>query len=157
MPENPIVTTVMALLEPTVEAQGIELYDLEYLTEHGRRVLRLYIEKEGGIGLDDCERISHAVEPILDAHDPIPDSYVLEVSSPGIERKLIKDNHFALHIGKEVEVKLYKPINMPQGHGRKKFRGMLAGLEDGYVLINLDGEMLRFPRLDMAYCRLVFT
>jgi len=160
MPQNPIVATVKALIEPTVEAQGVELYDLEYITEYGRKVLRLYIDKIGlnnsnspnnGIGLDDCERVSHAVEAVLDTNDPISEAYVLEVSSPGIERKLIKDSHYSRHIGELVEVKLYKPFD-----NRKKFQGILTGLKDGCVEISQDSTELSFNRELIAYCRLIY-
>ena len=147
-PKSPIVEAVYALLEPVVEAQNIELYDLDFITEHGRQVLRLYIEKDGGITLDDCEHITYAVEPVLDAHDPVPGAYVLEVSSPGIERKLIKDHHFAKHIGRQVEVKLDKPFNR-----QKKFRGELMGLEEDFLRV----DELQLPREHMIYCRLVYT
>jgi len=152
-----ILIAAQALLQPVVEAQQVELYDLEYLTEHGRQVLRLYIEKEGGITLDDCERITRAVEPALDANDPIPGAYVLEVSSPGIERKLIKDSHYMKNIGNLVEVRLTKPV--ADQENRKKFRGVLTGLEKDTISISLEptGETLQLPREHLAYCRLVYT
>ena len=152
-----ILTAARALLEPVVTAQQVELYDLEFLTEHGRKILRLYIEKEGGITLDDCERITHAVEPALDANDPIPGAYVLEVSSPGIERKLVKDIHYMNNIGKQVEVRLTKPV--ADQENRKKFRGVLTGLEKDTVVISAEpaGEELKLPREHLAYCRLVYT
>lgn len=152
-----IISAAKALLEPIVEAQQVELYDLEFLTEYGRKVLRLYIEKEGGVSLDDCEQITHAVEPVLDAHDPIPEAYVLEVSSPGIERKLVKDSHYAQNMGKQVEVKLSKPV--AEQNNQKKFRGTLTGLEEDAIVILSDpsGESLKLPRQHLVYCRLVYT
>jgi len=152
-----ILSAAWALLEPIVEANQIELYDLEFLTEYGRKILRLYIEKEGGITLDDCERITHAVEPALDAHDPISEAYVLEVSSPGIERKLIKDSHYIQHMGKQVEIKLNKPVESQDN--RKKFQGALMGLEEDAVIIQTEptGEELRLPRKNLAHCRLIYT
>jgi len=147
-----ILTAARALLKPIVEAQQVELYDLELLTEYGRRVLRLYIDKEGGITLDDCERITYAVEPVLDANDPIPDAYVLEVSSPGIERKLVKDSHYLANIGKLVDIKLIKPFNK-----KKKFRGTLIGLDEEALVISTDlEEVQRLPREHLAQCRLVY-
>jgi len=152
-----ILTAARTLLEPVVEAQQVELYDLEFLTEYGRQILRLYIEKEGGVTLDDCERITHAALPVLDAHDPIPDAYVLEVSSPGIERKLVKDNHYTENMGKQVEVKLSKPV--AEQNNQKKFRGTLTGLESDVVIILAEptGEELRLPRQHLVHCRLVYT
>ena len=151
-----ILSAARVLLEPIVEAQQVELYDLEFLMEHGRKILRLYIEKEGGITLDDCERITHAVEPALDANDPIPDAYVLEVSSPGIERKLIKDSHYMKNIGKQVEVRLAKPVSDQEN--QKKFRGILTGLEQDAIIISIEptGEELKLPRKNLVYCRLVY-
>ena len=151
-----VVIAARALLEPVVEAQQLELYDLEFLTEYGRKILRLYIEKEGGVTLDDCERVNYAVEPVLDANDPIQEAYVLEVSSPGIERKLIKDSHYFNNIGKPVELRLNKPFNK-----QKKFQGILFALEDDSVIItreteDKETESLRLPRENLAYCRLVY-
>ena len=150
---------IRAALEPVVEAQGMELYDIEYLHEYGRWVLRLYIDKENGITLDDCELINNAVEPVLDALDPIQNPYVLEVSSPGIERKLVKDRHYLNNLGEYVEVKLKKPIK--ERGKQKKFRGTLINLEDDFLIIsegtNNDEAGLRLPRGQIAYCRLIWT
>lgn len=158
MPDNSkesILSAARALLEPAVEAQGMELYDIELLTEYGRTVLRLYIEKEGGVTLDDCERVNYAVEPVLDADDPIPGAYVLEVSSPGIERKLVKDAHYHDNVGKPVEVRLLKPF---EDSKRKKFRGVLVGLESEFVIIsNEENGELKLPREHLAFCRIVYV
>ena len=149
------VAAARALLEPIVEAQQMELYDIELLTEYGRTVLRLYIEKEGGVTLDDCEQVNYAVEPALDADDPIPGAYVLEVSSPGIERKLVKDAHYHNNIGKLVEVKLHKPLSAEEK--QKKFRGILLGLEeDAVVVSNEKNEERKLPRENLAVCRIVY-
>ena len=148
-----ILAAAWPLLEPVVEARQMELYDVEFLTEHGRKILRLYIDKEGGVTLDDCEKITRAAGPALDARDPIPGAYVLEVSSPGIERKLVKEKHYADNLGSKVEVKLNKPVD-----NQKKFRGKLAALEkDSVVIIDETGGELRLPREHLAYCRLVYT
>ena len=155
MSKSPLIATVEALITPVVEGLGLELYDLDYLTEYGRKVLRLYIEKESGATLDDCEKVSYAVEPVLDANDPIPGAYVLEVSSPGIERKLVKDSHYARYSGQQVEVKLYRPLS--DERKQKVFRGILRGLEDDTVIISdTPEENLHFNRKDMIYCRLVY-
>ena len=171
------LTAIHTMLEPAVEAQKVELYNIEYLTEHGRQVLRIYIDKEGnaesggGITLDDCERVNYAVQPILDEHDPIPGSYVLEVSSPGLDRKLIKDSHYLANINKLVEVKLKKPLSAE--NNQKKFRGMLLGIEKEAIIIDAregsdevfdessddskKAHELRLPREHLAYCRLIYT
>ena len=149
---------VKCQLEPVIEAQNVELYDIEYLVEHGRKVLRLYIEQEGGVDLDSCERVSRAVEAALDIHDPIPEAYVLEVSSPGIERKLIKNTHYEKNIGKPVAVKLKKPYGE---NNQKNFRGVLIGLEEDTVVISADSakgstETLHLPRENMIHCRIIY-
>jgi len=151
---NVDLEAIKSQLEPVVESHNIELYDIEFLTEHGRKILRLYIEQEGGVSLDECELISRAVEASLDAHDPIPNAYVLEVSSPGIERKLVKDSHYQLNIGKAVAVKLKKPFGE---NNQKNFRGVLVGLEDDVVVISLESEeLLRLPKEHMIHCRLIY-
>lgn len=165
-PKDQIINAARTLLEPLVESQQMELYDIEFLTEYGRKILRLYIEKEGGITLNDCERVNNLIVPALDANDPISEAYVLEVSSPGIERKLVKDSHYLGNIGKLVEVRLNKPLEK-----RKKFRGILLALEDESIVlsnetsvkelveesVNETEEFIKLPREHLAYCRLVYT
>jgi ribosome maturation factor RimP len=146
-----IIETAEQLLAPVAEAQGVELYDLEYVKEGGDRILRLFIDKEGGVDLNDCERVSRAAESVLDEKDPIPAAYVLEVSSPGIERKLKKDSHFARYAGAKVEIRLYSPIA-----GRKKFTGVLNGLNDGVIgMTDTDGHGWSFERQKISSCKLV--
>jgi len=147
----PTGTDLYALLAPVIAPHQIELYDVEILTEHGRKVLRLYIDKPGGVTLDDCENITYAVQPTLDADDPIPGAYVLEVSSPGIERKLIKDAHYTANIGKLVEVKVTKPVL--EDSNQKKFRGTLTAITDSAVLV----DDIPIPRDILVYCRLIFV
>ena len=118
-----VIETVEPLLSPVISEQGCELYDIEYVKEGGDRILRLYIDKDGGVDLNDCERVSRASEAVLDDKDPIPAAYVLEVSSPGIERKLKKDSHYARYTGEKVLVRLFSPID-----GRKSFNVFLYTL-----------------------------
>ena len=141
------------MLEPIVTANGVELYDIAFLTEHGRSILRLYIETENGVTLDDCERISRIAEAALDKDDPIPGSYILEVSSPGIERKLIKHEHYQLNLGKQVKIKLKKAVNE-----QRFFHGELVNLKDSTVLINENqkGEDMSIDLADIEYCRIVY-
>ena len=146
-----VIETVEPLLSPVVSEQGCELYDIEYVKEGGDRILRLYIDKDGGVDLNDCERVSRAVEDVLDEKDPIPAAYVLEVSSPGIERKLKKDSHYARYTGEKVLVRLFSPID-----GRKSFKGILQGLRDGAVTVTEeDGREFKFERAIISSCRLV--
>ena len=149
----PMAAKITALLTPIVEAQGVSLYDLEFLKEGSDRILRLYIDKEDGTGVDlnDCERVSRAAEAELDAHDPIPQAYYLEVSSPGVERKLTKPAHFARYTGHKIALKLYAPHD-----GRRKFTGLLTAYEDGNLsLTEEDGQTHVFEQSQVSACRLV--
>ena len=149
----PIIAKITALLTPVVEAQGVSLYDLEFLKEGGDKILRLYIDREDGTGVDlnDCERVSRAAEAELDAHDPIPEAYYLEVSSPGVERKLTKPAHFARYTGHKLALKLYAPLG-----GRRKFTGLLTAYEDENLsLTEDDGQEYKFQRSQVSSCRLV--
>ncbi|MBQ6272824.1 MAG: ribosome maturation factor RimP [Oscillospiraceae bacterium] len=144
-----ITEKVFALARPVVENEGCSLWDVDYLREAGTWYLRIYIDKEGGVSIDDCERISRALDPILDEADPIPESYVFEVGSAGAERELKRPSDFEQFLGHEVEVKLYKPLK-----GRKTYVGTLAAYEDGAVTISAAGEDLRFSAEDTAQVRL---
>lgn len=126
-----ITEKVEALAKPVVEEEGCELWDVEYVREAGSWYLRVFIDKEGGVGIDDCERISRKLDPILDENDPIPDSYVFEVGSAGAERELKRPSDFERYIGSEIEVKLYQPYQ-----GKKSFVGTLEAYEDGNVTVS---------------------
>ena len=117
-----IAEKVAELARPVVEEEGCRLWDVEFVREAGERYLRLYIDKAGGVSIDDCERISRRLDPLLDEADPIPESYVFEVSSAGAERVLKRPSDFEEFIGSFVEVKLYQPVN-----GRKAVVGTLEG------------------------------
>ena len=144
-----ITERVFQLAQPVVEAEGCSLWDVEYLREAGTWYLRIYIDREGGVSIDDCERISRRLDPILDEADPIPESYVFEVGSAGAERELKRPSDFAQFLGHEVEVKLYKPQN-----GRKSFVGKLSAYEDGAVSIETESGLLRFSAAQTAQVRL---
>ena len=146
-----MLANITKLLTPVVEAQGVSLYDLEFLKEGDSRTLRLYIDKDAGVDLNDCERVSRAAEAVLDKHDPIHTAYYLEVSSPGIERKLSKPEHFAKYIGHKIALRLYGPVD-----GRRKFTGQLTGYENGNLsLIDGDGQERQFEEAQISACRLV--
>ena len=144
-----ISETIRALAEPVVREEGCSLWDVEYVREAGSWYLRLYIDKEGGVGIDDCERISRRLDPILDEADPIPESYVFEVGSAGAERELKRPSDFAQFLGAEVEVKLYQPRD-----GRKAWVGELAGYEDGAVTLRVGEDTVRFEKAQVAQVRL---
>ena len=145
-----IVFEVEPLIRPAVTDPGFELYDLMFVKEGSNWYLRVFIDKPGGITIDDCEMVSRAIEKILDEKDPIEQSYILEVSSPGIDRPLKKEADYERFKDSVIDIKLYKPCN-----GRKEFTGKLVGLQDGNIVITDDsGNILRFPKPDVAICRL---
>ena len=132
-----------------VEANNFELVDVEYVKEAGTWYLRIYIDKEGGININDCELVSRAFSEILDKEDPIEDAYILEVSSPGLGRPLKKDKDFQRNLGEEVEVRTYKPINK-----QKEFVGLLDAWDKETVTLQLEsGEMMTIARADIALIR----
>ena len=140
------------LLEPIITANHFELYDIEYVKEGGSWYLRAYIDKENGITVDDCVLVSRELSDLLDQHDFISDSYVLEVSSPGLGRQLKKDKHFEKSIGEEVEVKLYKALNK-----QKEFVGLLKAFDQKTITLEMeDGQEMEIPRADIANVRLTF-
>lgn len=145
-----VTEKVCELARPVVEEEGCSLWDVEYLREAGSWYLRIYIDKEGGVSIDDCERISRRLDPMLDEADPIPDSYVFEVGSAGAERELKRPSDFEAFMGSEVEVRLYQPLN-----GSKVFVGKLLSYEDGAVAISsAGGETLNFTGAQTAQVRL---
>ncbi len=144
-----ITERVFELAKPVVEEEGCSLWDVEYLREAGTWYLRIYIDKEGGVSIDDCERISRRLDPILDEADPIPESYVFEVGSAGADRELKRPSDFVQFMDSEIEVKLYKPLD-----GSKSFVGRLAGYEDGTVVLDWRGKELRFAPAQIAQVRL---
>ncbi len=140
-----------SLGDSLAEKQGVFLVHAEYKKENGDYYLRLFIDKEGGVGIDDCETFSRAISDMLDEADSISDAYILEVSSPGADRKLTTDREFNHYIGKEVDVKLYASKN-----GKKEISGILLRYEDGVAVIETDGELLEIPKKDAVYIRLSF-
>ena len=137
------------LLSPIAAANGVSVYDVEYVKEGSDYYLRAYIDKPGGISIQDCENVSRALSDELDRVDPIPDSYILEVSSPGLGRILKKDKHLMSAIGMEVELKLFKPAD-----GRKEFSGILERFDAESIVVR-EGETQRsFPRSEIAVIRL---
>ncbi|MGB9802523.1 ribosome maturation factor RimP [Desulfofundulus sp.] len=150
MAKNKVVATVEELATPLVTGLGLELVDVEYVKEGGRWYLRIFIDKPGGVTLDDCQAVSERLDPLLDEADPIPHSYHLEVSSPGIERPLKKPADFERFSGCRVQVTTFSS----QG-GRRKFTGRLEGLEGQMVVLTLDdGQEQRIPLPEVATARL---
>ena len=144
-----ITEQVEAFAKPVVEQHGCSLWDVEYVREGTERFLRLYIEKEGGVDITDCEAISRAVDPILDEKDPIQESYHFEVCSAGLERALKRPGDFERFMGSPVMVKLYRPRN-----GLKEFPGILRGYEEGRVTVECGKETVTFEKSQVALVRL---
>ena len=145
--------TVAALARPAVEELGFTLYDVEFVKEYGNWVLTLYIDRPEGVSIDDCERVSRAVDPLLDEADPIEQAYMLSVSSLGLDRPLKKDADFARNIGKRIEIKLFAPKN-----GKKEFKGELVSFDETSIVVRLEtGEMtLERKAIALARPELVF-
>ena len=145
-----IATEIEKLVLPITDANNWELVDVEYVKEGGEFFLRIYIDKEGGVSLNECEVVTRTLNPILDEKDPIKDNYFLEVSSPGLDRPLKKEKDFIRYKGRDVEIKLYKPIN-----GAKMHEGELVGLtEDNNIKVIIDNEEVEFNKKDVALIRL---
>lgn len=144
-----ITEVVWALAEPAVQAQGCRIWDVEYVREAGQWYLRLYLDKDGGVDILDCEAISRVVSDLLDEADPIEGSYVFEVGSAGAERPLKRPADFEQFMGADVLLKTYKPRD-----GRKEFSGVLAGYDDGAVSLTVGSETLRFEKPEIALVRL---
>ena len=143
---------IFALAEPVVAAQGCTIWDVEYVREGSDWFLRIYIDKDGGVDISDCEAISRAMDPILDEKDPIPTSYTFEVCSAGLERVLKRPGDFEKFLGADVLVRLYRPKD-----GAKEFPGVLRGYEDGRVTIDYLGKPLTFEKSEVALVRLRAT
>ncbi len=144
-----ITDKVTELAKPVVEEEGCSLWDVEYVREAGSWFLRIFIDKDGGVGIDDCERISRRLDPILDEADPIPDSYVFEVGSAGAERELKRPGDFEQFMGSEVEVRLYQPVN-----GCKVYVGALSGYDNGGVTVTVGKNEVSFDKSQIALVKL---
>ena len=144
-----VTEVARALAEPIAAENGCTIWDVEYVREAGTWFLRVYIDREGGVSINDCEAVARPLSDALDEADPIEGSYTLEVSSAGIDRVLKKPEHFAQFIGSEVEVKLYRPVE-----GRKDHVGELVRWDNGDVTIAAGGAERTFPKKDVAQVRL---
>ena len=144
-----ITDQVTEFAKPVVESFGCKLWDVEYVREGSERYLRIYIDKDGGVDIDDCEKIHRAMDPILDEKDPIADSYHFEVSSAGLERALKRPADFEQFMGSAELVKLYRPRN-----GLKEIPGFLRGYEDGKITVEAGKETITFQKSEVALVRL---
>lgn len=139
------------LAVPIIKENKCELVDIEYVKEGPNWYLRLYIDKQGGVTVEDCQRVSETLSDVLDEVDPIEHSYILEVSSPGVERPLKSQRDYDYFRGREVEIKLYSPVD-----GKKEFTGVLEGLKNGVVTVSTPEGKLQFQKDKIASTRLAF-
>ncbi len=144
-----LIDEVTALAVPVVEKHGCELWDVEYVKEAGTWYLRVFIDNENGVDINQCEAISRELDPILDEKDLVPGAYTFEVSSAGAERQLKRPSDFERFAGKLVEVKLYKALD-----GRKEYVGDLVKYENGNVTVNVAGKEITFEKSQVANVRL---
>ena len=138
------------LIEIPIESLGYELVGVEHIKNGSNTVLRIYIDAEQGISIEDCERVSHQVSGILEVEDPISSAYALEISSPGFDRPLFKARDFERFVGSVVKISMKLPVQ-----GRRNFKGVLQGFEDGEIVVLVDGEEYGLPLTKMAKARLV--
>lgn len=144
-----ISETVSNLIKPEVEKLGLVLWDVQFEKSGASYYLRIFIDKEGGVGIDDCQELSHAIDPILDEADPIEPSYYMEVSSTGLGRKLKTDEHLKYGIGKEVTVKLYKAKD-----GIKQFSGVLKSFDTDSITLEINEESKKYLRSEISLIKL---
>jgi len=144
-----LLQEVRQVVEPILESQGFELVDLEYQRESQGWVLRIYLDREGGVSLDDCAGISHEVGAVLEVKDLIPSAYILEVSSPGLTRPLKKPEDFNRFRNQMVKIKLYEPLD-----GRRNFKGTLLGLEGDRVRVEAEQQVYELPLQRIAKANL---
>lgn len=144
------VSTVWQLAEPIAKSLGLEIWDVRFEKEGADWFLRIFIDKEGGVSIDDCVKMSHAIDKPLDEADPIEQSYCLEVSSPGLERDLKRDEHFEKCLGQKIMVKLIRPVD-----GQREFKGILESYDNGsFELLTDDGTKLMINKKEASYVKL---
>ncbi len=143
-----VADKVFTLIKDTVEKENVNLWDVRFVKEGASYYLRVFIDKPEGINIDDCTNVSHAIDPVIDAADPIDKSYYLEVCSPGLEREITRPEHFLWAKGKEVKVKLYKAID-----GKKEIVGTIADY-DGGLKLNVDDGGIYLEKKDFSVVRL---
>ena len=146
-----VVTAVRAIAAPLAESLGYLLWDVEFVKEGSEMYLRITIDSEEGITIEDCEKMHRAIDPVLDEADPIEEAYMLAVSSPGVERTLTRPEHFEICAGEDVMLKFFAAVD-----GVKSMRATLVGLENDEIVVTVGEEEKRFPRKAVAKCETVF-
>lgn len=144
------VGAVRAIVEPIAQSLGLSVWDIRFLKEGATWYLRIFIDKPGGVSVDDCVDLTHAINDPLDEADPIEQAYCLEVSSPGVERELTRDAHFAACLGAKIKVRTIRPVE-----GQRDFSGVLEGYEDGQIALrSADGAGLSFGKKEVSWVKL---
>ncbi len=146
-----VIKEVTCLIEPILEEMDVELVDIEYLSEHGRWVLRIYVDQEGGITLDGCARVSREIGDLIDVKDILQHGYVLEVSSPGLNRPLKKEKDFLRSVGSKIKVRMVAPVQ-----GRRNFTGCLRDYREGTLYLDVKNNLVPLPRVDVEKANLVY-
>ncbi len=145
-----VVSVVRSLAEPVAEELGLRLWDVRFVKEGASWFLRIFIDKDGGVDINNCVDMTHAINPVLDEADPIEQSYCLEVCSPGLERDLTRDEHFEVMTGKKIKLRLIRPDENKQ----REFAGLLKGYEDGNITMDIDGEERTFIKKETSWVKL---
>ena len=148
---SPVMKEVNALIEPVLDEMEIELVDIEYLSEQGRWVLRIYVDKSGGITLGDCARVSREIGDLIEVKDIFHEGYVLEVSSPGLNRRLKKEKDFERAVGKNVKIRMVTPFE-----GQRNFRGSLRSFQGGVLCLSVRDDLILLPYEDVEKANLVY-
>lgn len=144
------VKIVWDIVEPLAEELGLSIWDVRFLKEGSQWYLRVFIDKEGGVGIDDCVNLSHAIDGPIDEANPIEQAYILEVSSPGVERDLVRDEHFLSNIGEKIKVKMIRPVD-----GKREFSGVLENYDNGNITIRLEDESgFTFTKKEASFVKL---
>ena len=144
------VGAVRAIVEPLAQSLGLSVWDVRFLKEGATWYLRIFIDKPGGVSIDDCVDLTHAINDPLDEADPIEQAYCLEVSSPGVERELTRDQHFMASLGAKIKVRTIRPVD-----GQRDFSGVLEGYEDGQIALRCaDGAGLCFGKKEVSWVKL---
>lgn len=144
------VKIVWEIVEPLAKELGLSIWDVRFLKEGSQWYLRVFIDKDGGVGIDDCVNLSHAIDGPIDEANPIEQAYILEVSSPGVERELVRDEHFLSNIGEKIMVKMIRPVE-----GKREFSGVLESYDNGNITIRLEDESgFTFTKKEASYVKL---
>ena len=144
------VKIVWDIFEPLAKELGLSIWDVRFLKEGSQWYLRVFIDKDGGVGIDDCVNLSHAIDGPIDEANTIEQAYILEVSSPGVEIDLVRDEHFTAFIGEKIKVKMIRPVE-----GKREFSGILESYEDGNITIRLEDESgFTFTKKEASFVKL---